>query len=171
LATGELSFVGGPETCPSCSSILPTHLLTNLSDGLCTCECDPKQCMLHAVLLDQSMLLVYRLCAPERLIVHCQTPKRRVVMPFTNVLPRLIVPLLIQVVYQPILIFVPASSSPTVLAKRDAAVAPAGRHKARTRGSKNDEHVLHDVSNTNKTFVNVSSPPGATTTPSTTTSE
>ena len=92
-------------------------------------------------------------------------------MPFTNVLPHLIVPLLIQVVYQPILIFVPASSSPTVLAKRDTAVAPAGRHKARTRGSKNDEHVLHDVSNTNKTFVNVSSPPCAITTPSTTTSE
>lgn len=117
------------------------------------------------------MLVVYRLCAPERLIVHYQTPKRRVVMPFTNVLPHLIVPLLIQVVYQPILIFVPASSSPTVLAKRDTAVAPAGRHEARTRGSKNDEHVLHDVSNTNKTFVNVSSPPGAITTPSTTTSE
>lgn len=53
LATGELSFVGRPETCPSCSSILLMHLLTNLSDGLCTCECDPKQCMLHAVLSDQ----------------------------------------------------------------------------------------------------------------------
>lgn len=43
LATDELSFVGRPERCPSCSSMLPMHLLTNLFDGLCTCECDPKQ--------------------------------------------------------------------------------------------------------------------------------
>jgi hypothetical protein len=61
--------------------------------------------------------------------------------------PRLIIPLLIQIIYQPILIFIPPSpaTSRTILIKAHSTVPATGGHEARTRGCENDEHVLLKV--------------------------
>jgi hypothetical protein len=60
--------------------------------------------------------------------------------------PRLIIPLLIQIIYQPILIFVSPSPStapaPGVLAQTHTTVSAAGGHEARAGRSEDDEHIL-----------------------------
>jgi hypothetical protein len=60
--------------------------------------------------------------------------------------PRLIIPLLIQVIYQSILIFVSPTPStapaPGVLTQAHTTVPAAGGHEARAGRSEDDEHVL-----------------------------
>lgn len=58
----------------------------------------------------------------------------------------LVFPLLVQIIYQPILVFVPPSSPPVFLTERDAAVASAGGHEARAGGRDYDKHILSCVS-------------------------
>jgi hypothetical protein len=58
----------------------------------------------------------------------------------------LIVPFLVQVIYQAILVVVSGSAAAAVLAERNATVAPAGGHEARTGGCEDNKHVLVNVS-------------------------
>jgi hypothetical protein len=58
----------------------------------------------------------------------------------------LVVPFFIQVIYQAILVVVSGSTAAAFLAERNATVAPARGHEARTGGCEDNKHVLVNVS-------------------------
>jgi hypothetical protein len=64
----------------------------------------------------------------------------------------LVVPLLVQIVYQPILILVspPSSVPPAFVTERDTTVPSPRGHEASARGGEDDEHVLLSVSITSR---------------------
>jgi hypothetical protein len=57
----------------------------------------------------------------------------------------LVIPLFVQVIYQPIFVLISPPPPSVFLAKRNAAVAPAGWHEAGARRCEDDEHVLSNV--------------------------
>jgi hypothetical protein len=58
----------------------------------------------------------------------------------------LVIPFLVQVIYQSVLVFVSPSSPPIFVAERDTAVTPTGWHKAGAGRGEDNEHILGSVS-------------------------
>lgn len=70
------------------------------------------------------------------------------IAPLLTVAPLLIIPLLVQLVYQAILALIAPPPPPGISAKRDATVPPARGEEARARRGENNEQVLLALAHT-----------------------